>query len=154
MASILFAPLFKFLFWQAGRVVGAKGAMIQQLKLKSGAVQIRMQKDPTVRNLYMCLIFSLPLSSSIIPQLRFSPLLVSLVVSWLTSVALIFSWPHLGLLVRSLRNAVGLILGFHLPFLLARKPSTLLPRWPLLLLLASLGPFSLPRFLSRLGDCD
>jgi hypothetical protein len=31
---------------QAGRVVGPKGATIQQLKVKSGATQVRMQKDP------------------------------------------------------------------------------------------------------------
>jgi hypothetical protein len=29
-------------------VVGQKGAMIQSLKVKSGAMQIRMQKDPKV----------------------------------------------------------------------------------------------------------
>lgn len=34
---------------QAGRVVGVKGATIQSLKMKSGAAQIRMQKDPRVR---------------------------------------------------------------------------------------------------------
>ena len=33
---------------KAGRVVGQKGAMIQSLKVKSGAMQIRMQKDPKV----------------------------------------------------------------------------------------------------------
>ena len=33
---------------QAGRVVGQKGTMIQSLKVKSGAVQVRMQKDPKV----------------------------------------------------------------------------------------------------------
>mmetsp|Transcript_23863 Transcript_23863/g.22960 ORF Transcript_23863/g.22960 Transcript_23863/m.22960 type:complete len:158 (+) Transcript_23863:75-548(+) len=33
---------------KAGRVVGQKGAKIQSLKIKSGAMQIRIQKDPKV----------------------------------------------------------------------------------------------------------
>jgi hypothetical protein len=40
--------MYIYIHIKAGKVVGQKGAMIHSLKIKSGAVQIRMQKDPKV----------------------------------------------------------------------------------------------------------
>lgn len=41
---LLFVVLIK-----AGRAVGAKGMMIQTIKMKSGALAIRIEKEPMVR---------------------------------------------------------------------------------------------------------
>jgi hypothetical protein len=43
-----YTNVYMYIHLKAGRVVGQKGAMIQSLKIKSGAMQIRMQKDPKV----------------------------------------------------------------------------------------------------------